>query len=301
MLFVPFGDASNGGTVDMSPGPPSRPRPLVVNWHGCNRHLPVADYHADISRMNERAADYRWISITPVGTVFDEASTTAPYGWNADGCCAGCHGALVDDVAFATAILDWAESNLCVDTSRIFTTGFSNGGFMAYTTACALPGRIAGVAANAGSLARTAVPRCAALRNAPIPAISFHSVTDTYVPFNGTATAASQPEIDAMFRKRAGCNGSERVETVLKTATTICTRTMCGGGPGGGGSGLATPVEGCRLLGGLNHCWIGGRSGGFDKPGDCRARPSDVDATSRMFAFWSNATNTTNPPWIKKA
>lgn len=34
VLFVPFGDVSE---TCMSPGPPSSPRPLVVNWHGCNR------------------------------------------------------------------------------------------------------------------------------------------------------------------------------------------------------------------------------------------------------------------------
>ena len=34
---------------------------------------------------------------------------------------------------------------------------------------------------------------------------------------------------------------------------------------------------------GLDHCWIGGRGGGF---GVCDARPGDVDVTQHMFKRW---------------
>jgi poly(3-hydroxybutyrate) depolymerase len=43
------------------------------------------------------------------------------------------------DVAFTRAMVSWAESNFCVDTSRIMSTGFSYGGMMSHTIACEMP------------------------------------------------------------------------------------------------------------------------------------------------------------------
>ena len=31
--------------------------PLVINWHGCNAHLPLVDYHAEISKTLGAAAN----------------------------------------------------------------------------------------------------------------------------------------------------------------------------------------------------------------------------------------------------
>lgn len=244
--------------------------------------------------MNERAADFLWYTIHPVGTTASDpgTTTTEAYGWNAEGCCAGCHDPLIDDVAFAEAILDWAQQHLCVDMDHVFSTGFSNGAFMSYTLACSIGHRLAGVAANAGSISRSKVAACSSPALGPLPVVSFHSLADTYVPYNGTLIDASQPDVDAMFRLRAGCNGSEAPVVTFNSTTTTCLRTTCTDA-----AGTATPVESCALKA-LNHCWIGGRTGGFNKQGDCRRRPGDVDATLRMFEFWSEATNVVNPSWL---
>ncbi len=288
VLFVPFSD---GSPSCMSPGPPETPRPLVLNWHGCNRHLPVVDYHLDISRLNEAAADYSWFTMHPVGTSLTPGSTL---GWNALGCC-GCNAAGIDDFAFAEAMIDWAAAHLCVDLSRVFTTGFSNGGFMAYSLACRMGHRLAGVAAMAGSIAKRELDSCAdpALRSLPV--LSFHSLADKYVPYDGNALDASQKQTDAMFRARAGCTGAEPSRVTFRSQTTTCERVECvpqGGAP-------PVPIETCTLLD-LDHCWVGGRSGGFNQEADCMRRAGDPDATRRMFDFWSAAANVTNPEWLAR-
>jgi hypothetical protein len=56
----------------------------------------------------------------PVGTPASQ-STTSSFGWNALGCCA-CNKIGIDDFAFANAMLDWAEQNLCVDISKVMPT-----------------------------------------------------------------------------------------------------------------------------------------------------------------------------------
>ena len=288
-LFVPFGD---GSETCFDPGPPATARPLVLNWHGCNRHLPVIDYHLDISRMNERAADFSWFTITPLGTTLLNTSgdILGNYGWDAHGCCP-CHEIGIDDFAFANALLDWAQAHLCVDMSNVFTTGFSNGAYMSYSLGCELAERFAGIAVNAGSIYRSRMAACA--RGKPVPVISFHSRTDPVVPYDGSWNEASQDEIDAMHRKRAGCNGAEVSTVTVNTTTTKCVRTECHGS-----SERMIPIETCTVEG-LNHCWIGGRSGGFNRVNNCQRRSGDVDATTKMLQFWSVAKNITNPQWLQ--
>ena len=50
-----------------------------------------------------------------------------------------------DDVDFGRKILQWLEENLCIDTSRIFIAGFSNGGSMTYKLNCMLSQAFAGM------------------------------------------------------------------------------------------------------------------------------------------------------------
>jgi poly(3-hydroxybutyrate) depolymerase len=45
------------------------------------------------------------------------------------------------DITFVDQILSQIESQLCVDQSQRFATGFSYGGAMSYAVACARPGR----------------------------------------------------------------------------------------------------------------------------------------------------------------
>ncbi len=52
-----------------------------------------------------------------------------------------------DDVGFIRALIDWASSKFSIDQQRIYATGASNGGMMAYRLAYELSDRIAAVAA----------------------------------------------------------------------------------------------------------------------------------------------------------
>jgi poly(3-hydroxybutyrate) depolymerase len=57
-----------------------------------------------------------------------------------------------EDVAFTDAILAQVEAALCIDTTRIFATGFSYGAGMSYAVACARPDVFRGVALYSGAL-----------------------------------------------------------------------------------------------------------------------------------------------------
>ena len=58
-LFIPWNDrgktqvcGSNQTPQTYCTGPPLDPAPLVINWHGCNAHGPILDYHTEISQMS---------------------------------------------------------------------------------------------------------------------------------------------------------------------------------------------------------------------------------------------------------
>ena len=59
------------------------------------------------------------------------------------------------DMAFARALLDWAKANLCVDTSRIFSTGWSYGGMFSNKLGCQLPDVFRAIAPMSASLGQT--------------------------------------------------------------------------------------------------------------------------------------------------
>ena len=59
------------------------------------------------------------------------------------------------DMAFARQLLDWVKANLCVDTSRIFSTGWSYGGMFSNKLGCQLPDVFRAIAPMSASLGGT--------------------------------------------------------------------------------------------------------------------------------------------------
>ena len=118
-----------------------------VNVNGLNReytlHIP-SNY--DSSTPYRLVVGYHWLSGSMQNVVdggyyglepLSEGSTIfiAPQGidagWANDG---------GRDIAFTDAFIDTALSELCIDESQIFATGFSYGGGMSFAVACARPG-----------------------------------------------------------------------------------------------------------------------------------------------------------------
>ena len=68
------------------------------------------------------------------------------------------------DLAFVRALLDDLERRYCIDRSRVFATGFSNGAFFSALLGCAMSDRIAAVAPVSGGPLRVA---CTPARGVP--------------------------------------------------------------------------------------------------------------------------------------
>jgi polyhydroxybutyrate depolymerase len=89
-----------------------------------------------------------------------------------------------DDVGYIEAVLDEIETSLCVDLSRVYATGISNGGMFVQRLGCDLAQRFAAVAPVAGTLAKGS--HCAPPASPKISLLNIYGTQDRTVPFDGT-------------------------------------------------------------------------------------------------------------------
>src|SRR5690606_20552243 len=73
------------------------------------------------------------------------------------------------DLQFIAAVLDQVEAELCIDTSRVYATGLSNGAFMSSVLACSMADRFVAVAPVAGVIHPEG---CEPSR--PVPVLAIH-------------------------------------------------------------------------------------------------------------------------------
>jgi poly(3-hydroxybutyrate) depolymerase len=92
----------------------------------------------------------------------------------------------VDDYEFITALLDLLEQQMCIETSREYATGCSNGGMMAYGLGANLQQRFAAVAPQCGSFHNGFLDAPDAEVGIGMPLMDIHGNADVTVPINMT-------------------------------------------------------------------------------------------------------------------
>jgi len=75
----------------------------------------------------------------------------APQGLSASGS-TGWANTNGQDIAFTKAMVDYVESNWCVDKARLFSTGFSYGGMMSFAVGCEMSNVFRAIAPMSGAL-----------------------------------------------------------------------------------------------------------------------------------------------------
>ena len=164
-----------GQTGAASPQAPSGPRPLVLDFHGLAEGATI---HSTTSMFGELGQKDGFVVAFPNGT-------GTPVKWDSTD-----QGSSNPDLQFVSAMLAQLESNLCIDTSRVYASGFSDGAFMVSLLACTMSGQFAGIAAVSGL--QTPTP-CPTRRRVPI--IAFHGTADPILFFNGGVGRATLGKI----------------------------------------------------------------------------------------------------------
>ncbi|MCF0221444.1 MAG: feruloyl esterase [Fibrobacter sp.] len=149
-----------------------KPVPLVIDYHPIggtgNGQLNGTTYKAKTDPEGV-------ISFYPDGT---GGVSPMGNGWNVGPCCS--HD---DDVAFSYKMIEYAKQNLCIDTKRIYATGFSMGGGMSNHVACMMNDVFAAVAPAAMDLNINNSTQCKKTR--PISIIMFRGTTDFICKYAG--------------------------------------------------------------------------------------------------------------------
>lgn len=221
-------------------------RPLIFVLHG-NKGTPEGMM---------KLADFRPIADRDtVVLVYPEGIKRS---WN-DGRNTEAHQLGVNDVAFFSAMCDYLAKYYPIDSSRIYATGLSNGGFMTTRLGCELSKRFAAIAPVSGTYeAKQMLPDCHPAR--PVAAMYIHGTADPIVPYKGgemkmgaRGFIASHDEMMANWVKLDQCNPIPILTQIpdnTQDGTTVTETKYTGGSHG-------SEVVGYAINNG-GHTWPGG-------------------------------------------
>lgn len=237
---------------------PTRRTPVVLGFHGYTLN---GEIQASQSHMIAKSDAEGFIAVHPDGT-------GAFLGWNAGDCCGTASASGVDDVGLVGAILDRLETEMCVDTARIYSTGFSNGGFLSHRLGCELSDRIAAIAPVAGVMG---IPDADCNPGRAVPVFEVHGDADPVVAYNGGLGFRSVAESIDGWALRDACPPGAPAVTFQHGDATCETHLLCASG---------SEVTLCTIAGG-GHQWPGGEPQPIGGP-----TSTDLDATAAIWSFF---------------
>lgn len=248
------------------------PAPLVIMLHGA------------LGSGRQAEADYGWDAEANAGHFVVAYPDGYHRTWNAGGCCGPAEASHVDDVAFITKLVAAVSAELPIDRSRVYVTGISNGGLLAYRLACDTR-----LFAAVGADSATMLGPCPS--PAPVSVIHIHGLADRSIPYHGGYSASAQkvdwppvPGVIADWRATDHCGSP--VITTEGPVTRSAARC-----PHGRAVDLVT-------IAGAGHQWpgakpnpIGERLLGLDPPSTA------LNATRTIWDFFAAHPRTPAPPW----
>lgn len=208
--------------------------PVIIALHGYTESI---DSFTQVTHYEEAADKHQFISVFPAG----KAPLGVP-GWNAGSCCGTAQIQGTPDVQFISDLIDRLEQDYCIDTKRIFVSGFSNGGMLSHRLACELSDRIAAIGAVSGTMA---IDDCKPTR--PVPVLHIHGTGDIVVGYDPGTVAQSVPSTINGWVGRNLCGMATSMPYMQ--GSVQCERHL--------GCAEGADVELCTVDGGA-HEWPGG-------------------------------------------
>jgi polyhydroxybutyrate depolymerase len=202
-------------TLHAPPGG-TRERPLVLVLHGGGGSADSAASQTGFSAVADREG---FVVVYPDGTdrprqLLNGLGRPGFLTWNAGACCGFAMENRVDDVAFLRALVTRLARSHAIDRGRVYATGLSNGGMMAYRLACEASELFAAVAVVSGVVVtQPCTPR------EPVAVLHIHGSADANVPLAGGVGARSLTrtafppvaETIALWVRADGCAAEPRL------------------------------------------------------------------------------------------
>lgn len=163
--------------------------PLVFVLHGFTQ---TAQNIMDVSSFNQVADTGNFIVVYPNGV---------GNAWNSNSGMTG--GSTADDIGFIGALTDSLYAQYGIDTTRVYSCGFSAGGYMSHRLACESPRCYAAVASVAGTMSTAAYAACIPSR--PVPVLQIHGTADAVVSYTGGVGGVGVDDVIAKWTTLDGC------------------------------------------------------------------------------------------------
>ena len=185
------------------------PAPLILSFHGKAQNASAMEAQTQFSNVdfNPSALVVYPQGIDKQWTGDPEAPATSE----------------INDIEFANDLLDYLEKEYCIDTTRIYASGFSNGGGLTDLLACntKVSTRLAAVAIASGAFYTDSALREPLFSHCTpshiLPIMEFHGSKDPVEHYDGKTTpdgeSYSLPEWCEGWAKRNGCSKDDKNKT----------------------------------------------------------------------------------------
>lgn len=174
--------------------------PLILNLHGYTSNAYQQQVYSNFMPIADTA---NFLIAYPQGTVDIYGN---PY-WNAGTVSTW----IVNDTLFLNQLIDSLKAAYNIDTTRIYMTGMSNGGFMSHYMACFCNRKIAAIASVTGSFF-SSWPSCNP--NRVVPVMQIHGTADPTVPYYGNANMVNVDNVITTWVVNNGCNTTPTFSSV---------------------------------------------------------------------------------------
>jgi polyhydroxybutyrate depolymerase len=164
---------------------PGIPAPVVFSFHGYTEDANTQLLYRNFRPVADTAG---FLIVCPQGIEDDLHNTH----WNV-----GMGHSTVDDVHFIDVLIDSLESQYNIDNTRLYSAGFSNGGFFSFKLGCELSHRMAAVASVGGTFVIPQDTLCHPQH--PMPVMYIHGTTDGVIPYNGNTIYRSAASTIALW------------------------------------------------------------------------------------------------------
>ena len=146
--------------------------PLLFNFHGYGMS---ANNQMSYGNMRAVADTAGFIVVYPQGTLF----WGSPH-WNVGSWTLG---STADDIGFTEAMIDTLAANYNIDLNRVYSCGYSNGGYFSFVLACQLSAEIAAIGSVGGTMSTETYNSCNPSH--PTPVVTIHGTDDAIISYFG--------------------------------------------------------------------------------------------------------------------
>jgi polyhydroxybutyrate depolymerase len=197
VFSLTFGGRERDYRLHVPPAAASgRPLPLVLNLHGATQNALLEEITSDMDPSSDKNGYLvAYPDGTRISTVLtpDPVAKQAQYGWNAGQCCGLPVTKHINDVGFLLDVIRSVATHTLVDLRRVYVTGISNGGMMAYAMAAEASSRVAAVSSVSGQVELPTIHPSRA-----VPTMEFHSLNDPIAKWNGVANKKPRLRLSVM-------------------------------------------------------------------------------------------------------